>query len=256
MRHLLVLLAASTITAPAFAQLRTVVSGAHAPTMTTATIAHYALDGNPNDSSGNGKPASLVGGSWQPGFDGKNPGALAIDAKTQLKIPDYGGYFTATDFAVSMRVKTNLQGGNLLQIVGGRWCYLQNLIEKSNFDTHVNVYKVSYKLQLGACIPYLAAGSLMFSYTGVDGKTYDVGLPYDLQNPASVPANQWTDITISYDGTYMRILINGVEKQKLAAPPPVATDAGIALGKAYAGLMDDVRFTKTVKIAPTAVQAR
>ena len=81
-----------------------------------------------------------------------------------------------------------------------------------------------------------------------------------LLSPSALPANTWSHLAFTYDGSFMRLYVNGVEvtNQPLTGSAVVSTGAlkigGNAIwGEWFAGLIDEVRLYNRA-LTPTQLQ--
>lgn len=237
--------AALMVCADVDAQLPRVDTGAVKPV--PVVVARYPLDGSVNDASGNGRHASLVGGSWTASADGTNPGALAFDGKTKLTIPANAA-FDLKRFTVSLRVKTDFNAGGSEVTINGIKCRSYSLI---NSDGPGDL-----GLTIATC-GGSSSGGAAFSMKGADGSARMVGYAFPIgTNPIRVNRNTWTEISVTYDGTTLRLSIDGVERANKEAPLPAAPTGAIVIGSNFAGALDEVKFATTMLRAPLVSSPR
>ena len=88
---------------------------------------------------------------------------------------------------------------------------------------------------------YSSNGSRPAAYVHTDG---DVGL----DGTAALPLNTWTHLAMTYDGTTLRMFVNGNQVGSLASAGGVTATSGVlriggnsVWSEYYRGLIDDVR---------------
>ena len=74
------------------------------------------------------------------------------------------------------------------------------------------------------------------------------GLPLDARGVASLPLNTWTHLAVTYDGTTLRLYVNGSQVGSRAVASPLLTSTGVlrfggnsVWGEFFAGRIDEVR---------------
>jgi hypothetical protein len=74
------------------------------------------------------------------------------------------------------------------------------------------------------------------------------GLDRSALGASALPLNTWTHLAATYDGTTLRLFVNGVQVGTLAVSGPMATSAGAlriggnaVWGEYFSGLIDEVR---------------
>ena len=96
---------------------------------------------------------------------------------------------------------------------------------------------------------YYAYGMYAGTGTGVpSGNGMIGGTDRDVRGAAGIPLNTWTHLAATYDGSAIRIFVNGVQSAQLAATGAIATSTGVLKiggnaiwGEYFAGQIDEVR---------------
>jgi hypothetical protein len=189
----------------------------------TALVAHYLLDGNGEDSSGNGHHGTVVDGTanW---VDGVFDGALDFSQMYGLDCGDFDPTGGTGKFTVTL------------------WCYwqgglIQHLVTKSagwGADT------MMFQLEIKGTDSWVAEqdqNRLNLAYQGATQAGFD-----------RVPTHEWVHLAMTFDGTQATGYLNGIDSigpkptgigPNVAAPVILgATETG---GRILQGLMDDVR---------------
>jgi N,N-dimethylformamidase beta subunit-like, C-terminal/Concanavalin A-like lectin/glucanases superfamily/Bacterial Ig domain/Bacterial Ig-like domain len=76
---------------------------------------------------------------------------------------------------------------------------------------------------------------------------------YDMAGTGTVPTGAWTHLAMTYDGSAMRLYVNGTQVASRAVPPPIATSTGVLRiggnniwSEWFQGLIDEVRIYRRV----------
>jgi hypothetical protein len=202
------------------------------------------LDGNVLDTSAKKRPVRLTGGAWVPGFDGKSPGALSFDGRTELIVDDADGYFNVPAFSLSLRFKSSYSTGGV----------------ESFTNVRLRVYTL---VALGN--PALPGAGSFIVLSGRAGNDQMAGIElctfyptqacsgnrYDWPvHKMNVPVDQWNQLKVVYDGTTVSLMVNGETKVSAIAKLRPST-TGLRIGGKWAtgplperfgGEIDDVRF--------------
>ena len=174
-------------------------------------VAHYKLDGNANDAFGK--------------YNGTASNVTWVDGKLGQ----------AGSFNGSARVNTTT--------------WLDNI--KSGMSWSAWVYKTSnlnsYNMFMGQYLPYFAfmsTGTFYFS-------PHINGTQYVIQSPTTYPLNTWHHAVATYDGTTVKLYVNGVLQAQSVLPGTLTTNTGDTFGIGdgrgnaswypFVGLIDDVR---------------
>jgi hydrogenase maturation factor HypE len=87
------------------------------------------------------------------------------------------------------------------------------------------------------------------------------GTPLDAQGASAVALNTWTHLAVSYDGTTLRLYVNGVEVGSRAVASPLLTSTGVlrlggnsVWGEFFQGRIDEVRLYNRA-LGPAEIQA-
>jgi hypothetical protein len=153
------------------------------------------------DSSGNGNNGSFVGApTWTTGVIG---GGLSFDGiSDHVLIPDAPSLDLTDAMTVAAWIRPNQQA-------------TQYLVKKASSDT-VDGYELSLSTSGTVFVRFNRASA---SAAG-DGNTYRI----DSTTPYPTDGN-WMHVAATYDGAYMRLYINGVLEETLAASVSITTNA-------------------------------
>jgi glucose/arabinose dehydrogenase/fibronectin type 3 domain-containing protein len=204
--------------------------GSYSNIATTATVvangllAAYAFDEGIgttiNDWSFNGNTASVSGASWQPA--GKHGGALEFGGTNDLAVIPSS---TKVDASLALTIEA--------------WVYPNG--SQSGWRSVVQRETDAYFLHASS-----AAGALV----PAAGGTFNGALDY-FYAPSAIPANAWTHLAFTYDGSTMRLYVNGAEvnsKARTGTVQATATGAGpVRIGnnvpyvENFLGRVDDLR---------------
>jgi hypothetical protein len=145
-----------------------------------ALIAHWPLNGNLNDISGNGINSTLQGATTDPA--GKIGSSYSF-ANTRIHTADFNNYLSSNSYS---------------------YCVWINRSSSQN----------EYNMFMGQGLPYFSfrAGGQLFWSNAVNGTQRSVSTSETYSN------NIWYHFTATYDGTYMKIFVNGIEKASSSQP--------------------------------------
>ena len=184
-------------------------------------VAWYPLNGNANDSSGNGHNGIVSNGKPTKDRFGKSHGAYYCDgtkkAITVLAFNDY----KATGITLSIWIKTK-KTGSALQVVTG-----------AIGSIYLNVHK---------------KGSFLADFDG--DLTHLTGAT---TSDSVVTTGKWVNITATCDGTTTMLYWNGVLQKSYAEKLSTGVSDLIIANKGYIGLIDDVRIYNRAISADEAV---
>ena len=185
-------------------------------------VAAYAFDAGSGttvaDSSGNGNAGTISGATWSTA--GKYGGALSFDASRQayVGVPDSASLELTT--AMTLEAWVNPTS------VTGSW---RTVIFKQR------------------------SGGMAYALYGNDGQDRPAGQVYTTAEQSSrggaqLAANTWTHLATTYDGSALKLYVNGAQVASVPVSGPVATSSGaLTIGgnaiwsEWFAGLIDDVR---------------
>jgi Concanavalin A-like lectin/glucanases superfamily/Bacterial Ig domain/PKD domain/Glucose / Sorbosone dehydrogenase len=170
------------------------------------------------DVTGNGNTGTITGAAWSTA--GKNGGALSFDG-------------TSDWVTIADAVALDLTTGMTLEA----WVNPQRL--QSNWRL------VAVKEGTGVLAYALYANS---DTKRPRGAVRAGGAESDVRGPAALGQNVWTHVAVTYDGTTLRLFVNGAEVTTTAVTGAIATTTGpFRIGGSsirsefYKGLIDDLR---------------
>ena len=206
-----------TVTVPTTDQTITARFNAPLPGLVAAYGFNEGAGTTLTDVSGHGHPGTLTGPAWS--ASGRNGGALAFDGVNDfVRIEDHAELDLTTGMTLSAWVNPSA--------LGTAW---RTVLFKEQ------AAHMTYAL-------YASSG------TGRPAGQAYVGGQRDVRGPAALTAGAWTHLTSSYDGTTLRLYVNGSQVATLAVSGPMTVSSGpLKLGgnaiwsEWFAGLMDDVR---------------
>ncbi|HWM10798.1 MAG TPA: LamG-like jellyroll fold domain-containing protein, partial [Solirubrobacteraceae bacterium] len=184
-------------------------------------VAAYSFDAGSGptlaDRSGRGHPGTITGATWAAA--GRNAGALSFDGiNDSVRVADHADL----DLTSAMTLEAWVRPSTL----GSSW---RTVLFKEQ-TSHM-----TYAL-------YAAAG---------DGRPTGqawVGGERDARATSAIPTASWTHLAVTYDGSAVRLYVNGAPVRTLATTGSMAVSSGpLKLGgnaiwaEWFAGLMDDVR---------------
>ncbi len=199
-------------------------------TTNPALVGYWKMDDaagvQARDLSGWGNDATLPSGSaWTPGIKGY---ALNFDGSTTYgSVSDQEGLDATTGLTLSAWIKPQAQGA-------------QDIISRATIGA-----VDGYSLYLNPTNATTNPGKIIFHLNeATSGNTYRV--ISDTSYPFS--GNTWIHVAATYDGTAMRMYVNGVEEESSLGPGSIAAnliDVGIGAqangSRKFRGQMDDVR---------------
>ena len=168
------------------------------------------------DGSGNGNTGTLSGATWT--TSGKYGNGLVFNGGSLVKVPDS----RSLDLTNAMTVEA--------------WVY--PTIKASGWSTAI------MKEQSGEFCYVLYAGSPANqpnAYVYINGEQGFAG-------PSGLAVNAWSHLTATYDGTTLRLYVNGVLASTTAVSGAMAASSGVlrlggnsVWGEWFSGLIDEVR---------------
>ena len=208
-----------TVTVPAGGQ--TITATYSASTAPSGLVAAYSFEDGAgatlSDVSGHEHPGTLAGPVWSP--DGHSGGALSFDGNGDyVAIPDEAELHLTTGMTLEAWVRPHA--------LGGIW------------------RTVLFKEQASHMTYALYANTSTDSPTG---QAY-VGGQRDARAPTALPVDAWSHLAVTYDGSTVRLFVNGTEVASKAADGPMTVSTGpLKIGgnavwpEWFNGLIDDVR---------------
>jgi hypothetical protein len=178
-------------------------------------VAHYAFEGNAEDSAG-GHHGNVHGATWTQGMTGL---ALRLDGDDYVEVAD--------DVAFDMTKAVSVAAWVNLQAVKADWL---GIVTKGDSTWRLSTY-------LGEQRFHFAVNDLPGSYHTVDGVTY-------------APLNEWHYVVGTFDGSSIRLYVDGVEDP--ASPVPYTSAIYIddypvwiganseQSGRYFVGMIDEV----------------
>ena len=192
-------------------------------------VGHWKMDegggSQLRDMSGWGNDADVVGSpAWVKGFQGS---ALALDGSSHAVVSDQAGLDVSTGLTLSAWIQPSAQTD-------------QDLISRA-----VTNSVDGYTLGLSSSSSATAPGTVFLRLNQATS-----GSAFQLSSVSQYPATglAWMHVAATYDGTTMRMYINGVEESSIPGPVSIATNAvdfGIGAqsdgANPFHGVFDDVR---------------
>jgi len=187
-------------------------------------VAAYGFEegagGTVRDASGNNNTGTLNGGTWAP--DGKYGGALSFNGVSDLVV-------------INGSASLNL-GSAMTQEA---WVYPTAPTSfQSTWSTILHRETDAY---------YLHVSSPQGSLRPAGGATYNGSESY-VASPSVIPLNAWTHLAVTYDGTMMKLYVNGVQVASKAASGTIETNSNplriggnVPYGQYFEGMIDEVR---------------
>ena len=206
-----------TVTIPATNQTITATFNAPLPGLVAAYGFSDGAGTALSDVSGHGHPGTLSGPTWS--ASGHSGGALAFDGVNDfVSIADHNELDLTTGMTLEAWVNPSA--------LGTAW------------------RTVLFKEQAAHMTYALYANS---STSRPAGQVY-VGGQRDARGPAALATGAWTHLASSYDGTTLRLYVNGTQAAALATSGPMTVSTGplklggnAIWGEWFAGRIDDVR---------------
>jgi hypothetical protein len=167
--------------------------------------------------SGHGHPGTVTGPTWS--ASGRNGGALAFDGVNDfVSVADHNELDLTTGMTLEAWVNPTALGTSWRTVV--------------------------FKEQA----THMAYALYANTSTGrPTGQVY-IGGQKDARGPAALATGAWAHLAASYDGTTLRLYVNGTQVTTLATSGSIAASTGAlklggngVWGEWFAGLMDDVR---------------
>jgi hypothetical protein len=187
------------------------------------------------DSTGTGHTGTIAGATWT--TQGKVAGALVFDGVNDwVTVNDANDLDFTTGMTVEAWVYPTASGS-------GSW---RNVIIKER-----------------------AGGEVFNLYANADTNAPTVYVvragqptaPLDARGTVAAPLNTWTHLAVSYDGTTLRLFVNGVQVGSRAAAGPLLTSTGVmriggngVWGEFFQGRIDEVRLYNRA-LSATEIQA-
>jgi hypothetical protein len=169
-----------------------------------------------HDSSGNNNDGTIMSGGW---VDGKYGGALSFNGITDLVIVEKSPSINLSYITVNLWLKPDSTYG-------------ENLPRLIDADSTTGGY-LSY---LNA-----ANGQLFWSIRN------SLGLQSSITSKASLAKNEWTMVTLTYDGIYLKIFLNNILDNSKVVSQELAEGSRIYIGnrasrdRGFNGIVDEVR---------------
>ena len=199
---------------------------------TPGLVAAYAFDEGSgttvSDASGNGNNGTVSGTSWT--TSGKNGGALSFNGTTsRVTVPDSASLHLTTAMTLEAWVNPTT--------VTKAW---RDVIYKGNDNYYLEA--TSSTGSIPAAVP--------------DGGGIIGGVGKDAFGTTAITASTWTHLAATYDGTTVRLFVNGTQVATKAAAGSITTSTNplqiggdSIYGQFFSGLIDDVRVYSTALTA-------
>ena len=195
-------------------------------------VAAYAFDEGSgttvSDASGSGNNGTVSGTSWT--TSGKNGGALSFNGTTsRVTVPDSASLHLTTAMTLEAWVNPTT--------VTKAW---RDVIYKGNDNYYLEA--TSSTGSIPAAVP--------------DGGGIIGGVGKDAFGTTAITASTWTHLAATYDGTTVRLFVNGTQVATKAAAGSITTSTNplqiggdSIYGQFFSGLIDDVRVYSTALTA-------
>lgn len=192
-------------------------------------IAHYKLDGNGADSSGNFNHGSIVG-SVSPTIDrfGSSNSAMSFNGSGYISVPHSNGNSPRTSMSVSAWVNANGPISDWLPVLCKRRSTSSDPYDSYTLSTAPASYPVNGKWFFGSANSSGGGNKLALS-----------------KNNSSTSV--WTHITGTWDGNIMKMYINGMLDTSITFTGTIGYNTGLGLyigyntSQYYKGIIDDIR---------------
>jgi glucose/arabinose dehydrogenase len=173
------------------------------------------------DRTGNGRTGTVSGATWT--TQGKNGSALAFDGVNDwVTVADANALDLTTGMTLEAWVYPTASGG-------GSW---RNVLIKERPGGEV--YNLYANADTNVPVVYVRAAQ--------------TGTPLDARGTGALPLNAWTHLAATYDGTTLRLFVNGTQVGSRAVGGALVTSTGALRiggnnlwGEFFAGRIDDVR---------------
>ena len=183
------------------------------------------------DVSGNGNVGTITGASWS--TQGRYGNALS---------------FNGTSSVVRVPSSSSLDPGGAMTLEG----WVKPTASLSGWRTVLQRQPDAY---------YLNASSGAGDLRPAGGGTFGSGSSGTLIGPTAIPINTWTHEALTYDGTTMRLYINGVEAANKpqsgavqSSTNPLWIGGNQPYGEYFQGLLDEIRVYKRA-LTPAEIQS-
>ena len=196
-------------------------------------VAAYSFDAGSGttlaDASGTGNTGTIAGATWSSA--GKNGGALSFDGSGDMVT-------VAGSPSLDLNAAVTLEAWVRPTTLGGDW---RTVLVKER-PGHLNY--------------------ALYAHDGGPGPSghVNVGGSDRFSAAPPVPANAWTHLATTYDGTSLKLYVNGVVATTLAVGGPIATatnplriGGNSVWGEWFNGLIDDVRVYNRA-LSPSEIQ--
>jgi hypothetical protein len=173
------------------------------------------------DNSGNGHTGTISGATWS--TQGKYGNALSFDGFNDwLTVADAPGLDLTTGMTLEAWVFPTAQGNN--------W---RNVIIKERAGGEV--YNLYSNIDAGVPVVYVIRASAP-------------AVPLDAAGQTQIPLNTWTHMTATYDGSVLRLFVNGTQVGSRAVSGALLTSTGALRiggnsiwGEFFQGRIDEIR---------------
>jgi hypothetical protein len=180
-----------------------------------------------SDISGNGNDGTIRRATY---VGGRTGSALSFDGTSYVTILDNPSLDLTSGMTLEAWVRPTLTG---------------------------NIRPVIYKERsVGASYALFSANS----NSGRPAGSIRTSLDRTVTAPSAIPSSTWTHLALTYDGTTVRLFVNGVQVSSTAASGPIAVGSGVLrIGAApnssdyFRGLIDDVRIYDRA-LSPAQIQ--